>query len=374
MATDRITITNEIRAKLKAEKERTGLHGRALLAKSPTSVPKGLSSRVIDRLISGETTTALPAHIDWLLELFATSPDDARRIPPKREMIEQIKSERTRTGVSLARLIHQTKRPQPDGLTLHIVESWLSMDIKTVRPEHFGWVIAAYLAYPNRAPEIDLTHAHLTRLREAIERTGQGPRAILRGKNANRPAGLSSTVIFAWLAGRTQSAKKGHWEWLMARYASWRPDPTRIEITPDIRLKLADEKKRTGITPARLLTRHKHDVPDGLTSSMVDAWVRGQTEFAIDGHIEFVLNRYDELSGGGHRLPLTVERIGELQRELDRTGRGVADVLRLAPKPLPKGLNNSLISQWLRGKVATAKHQQWDCIMNVLNRLPDKRV
>ena len=143
-----------------------------------------------------------------------------------------------------------------------------------------------------------------------------------------------------------------------------------IGITKEVREKLESEKQRTAMTPAALFKHCDLTPPDGLKAHSVNAWMRGKTKHAKSEHINYVLAAYAEVPDEGIKLKLTPERVSALENELKRTSKTVGSVLLHAPKPLPKGLTEAMISRILTGKAMTVKQDQWMCLMDTLEQLP----
>lgn len=127
----------------------------------------------------------------------------------------------------------------------------------------------------------------LDALRIEIERTGTGIRKLL-GARADVPEGLTLNVVTSWLDGRVRSARKEHYDYLIACY---REAPRHLEITDELRRELSDHRARTGIGPAVLLNGAP-DIPEGLNVGIIESWFSGICGKALEAHLRFVLGRY----------------------------------------------------------------------------------
>ena len=82
MAGNRIEITDEIRAKLEAEKERSGIGVRQLMRGRRGEYPEGLRADMVDGWIAGRTATARRDHLDWVLRAWASyTPSEPKKDP-----------------------------------------------------------------------------------------------------------------------------------------------------------------------------------------------------------------------------------------------------------------------------------------------------
>jgi hypothetical protein len=220
---------------------------------------------------------------------------------------------------------------------------------------------------------IEITDEIRAKLEAEKERTGLGGAALLRGKRGQYPDGLRSDMIDDWRTRKRKSAKLNFLEWVLQQYKNPKPDAQVAELNSDI-LKLLDaERKRTGTTPAALLKNCTSEVPEGLHSHNVVNWMQGLVKRVNREHLDFVLAEYAKLTNEGYRIKLTKDRRDLLAAEANRTGCGSVQILRLAAKPLPKGLNSGLINLWLHGKVQTVRRDHWEHVMKAYASLPDCR-
>lgn len=153
----------------------------------------------------------------------------------------------------------------------------------------------------------------------------------------------------------------------------------RIEITDAMRATLKAEKERTGVAANKLLRGMRGVMPSGLTSSMITAWMLGRIRTAKSDHLEWVLDAYANYQPPQkpadktpEKIRLTTERVAQLRMEVERTGLGAIDILRHAPKPLPKGLNHQKVQRWISGDTKTAIKAHWDLVMRLYARIESR--
>lgn len=71
-ALQKITLTAEHRTVIKAEVKRTGLGAVAILKHAGKPLPDGLNHQKVQRWISGDTGTAIKAHWELVMRLYAS--------------------------------------------------------------------------------------------------------------------------------------------------------------------------------------------------------------------------------------------------------------------------------------------------------------
>lgn len=215
------------------------------------------------------------------------------------EILTQIRSEITRTGTGVMRLLRGAKE-KPRGLTSNIVQTWLNGSVASASPLHVAFVLQRWSELPD-AQRQALTSDMIATLEAEFARTGMGAVTVL-ARADDRPMGLTQQVIQGWLRGRTNTVGIAHWEFVMARLAAL-PDLSlsapshrvrrmaRADIPPDDLAELRRHRERTGVGGAVLL-RHAEGKPDGLTSSMISGWVTGAIRSARPDHLAYVLAHY----------------------------------------------------------------------------------
>lgn len=97
----RVPITDEIRAEFLRLREETGVSSRKLL-RGRHDKPDGLNASIIDQWMAGNTNTAKPDHLDYVLGLWnAVDPV----IPITPAMQAHFEAEMTRTALTPARFM-----------------------------------------------------------------------------------------------------------------------------------------------------------------------------------------------------------------------------------------------------------------------------
>ena len=205
------------------------------------------------------------------------------------------------------------------------------------------------------------------------DRTGVGAQSLLR--HARRvPDDLTAGMVDRWFSGTTRSAMEHHLEGVLAAYAAL-PDkpPTRarvraqrIPLDKDRIALLEDLKESTGIGPQALFTGAQ-DVPAGVNSNTVYAWLDGRMTHARKDHYDYVVERWRTIPA---RLKLTPARRKRLAAESRRTKVGWTAILRHIGLS-PQQLTPVDLSHWASGKVASVRSDLWEQVLGAYSALPD---
>ncbi|GAB5512220.1 MAG: hypothetical protein Rhims3KO_36210 [Hyphomicrobiales bacterium] len=301
------TLTETLKQQLLAEKERTGVGVRSLLARQP-SRPSGLTEKVINRWLSGKRTAkrARRDHIGFVLSAWKDLPDD-RTVTVTPAIRRELKAQRDRSGLG-ARALLYGRTDKPEGLTVNKVQSWLDGRVKQVRQRHLAYVRACWAAAPDaqypREERVALTPAIVDELRRLQEESGIGSSALLRGAG-DRPPGLAGDTIRRWLAGKVKTANAVYLDYVRHRWAN--PPPRsyakkkrpskgapRIQLNDARIARLNAEYERTGVGVTALF-RISKDVPQGLKVSMVSRWLRGECHQVRTDYYAFILKLWASL-------------------------------------------------------------------------------
>lgn len=240
----------------------------------------------------------------------------------------------------------------PEGLNGNIVKNWLSGETKTAKRLHWFWLAGQINLH---APYIKLTADRVKKLQDELDHHEISVDEVI--ENAYfKPEGLTAKQVKSWLSGTAKKAREDYYHWMMKEVRS---HPTYIEMHEESRTTLSDQFNSARLTPAMLLGTTKGEVPDGLTSNLIDAWIKGTTATVREDHLLWV-NRM--LARRPNYVHVTKERKQELQDEINRTGITASVLLQRADK-VPVGLSPAVISHWLKPGEKFAKSRQWHWVM-----------
>lgn len=149
MGADRVKVTAEIQEKLKAERERTGLGGRALMRGQRDSTPEDLRAQMIDSWVSGRVATAKKEHLDWVLKAYADWSPPEKAMQPERinltdAQVAHLQKEVERTGLGAVNILRHARTALPDGLNHQKVQRWISGQTRMAMKKHWDFVLALY--------------------------------------------------------------------------------------------------------------------------------------------------------------------------------------------------------------------------------------
>lgn len=162
-------ITPEERRRIASERERTGVHPCALV-RVAYGRPAFMSESIVRGWISGQTETADPLCISWVLTQYASLPDaeagtrrSTNRLPPDllaagyrpvtTEERVLLRSERERTGVPATTLVNLAA-DAPKLLTGYTVNAWATGATLHADPTCIAWVLDRYRALPDRGSKL----------------------------------------------------------------------------------------------------------------------------------------------------------------------------------------------------------------------------
>lgn len=242
-----IDLTQPLRMALKAEFRRTGVPARLLL-KGRRDLPLGLDARTVN----GWLRTSPSARVDHLkfvcaalaaLPSAADCPDgvahksksgprgrrDDRRIDITPDMVARFKGELKRTGQSVEGLARYEATPA--GLTLGVLVALRRGSVRTVRADHWDFLIGHLSGLPDKSPREarennpsprrdgyrKISRAEFYALRHEIERTGISAARIL-DKATSSPHSLNGSMVKAWTLRQTVTALPEHIEFVLALY------------------------------------------------------------------------------------------------------------------------------------------------------------
>lgn len=215
-------------------RDRSGI-GTARLLRDARDRPKGLNGALIESWLNGQTRSARPEYMAYVLARWSEMPDGAR-IPFTQEMRRELEGELSRTGTQPYKFVRKAT-DAPAGLSGHTIQNWLRQtDLQKENEAHWRYVMACLRAMPD-APNLvkptkslgpiwnlpdhrPISDEQLEELRFHRNRTGMGGGRLLNGAT-DKPAGLNSAMVTSWLGGQTRTALPEHLDYILARYRKW---------------------------------------------------------------------------------------------------------------------------------------------------------
>ena len=223
----------------------------------------------------------------------------------------------------------------------------------------------------DKAERITLTKAHVELLRSEIARTGTGPQAALRGMSGSKPEGLTAPMIVNWADGQTKTARRDHWDWVLALYGNHTAGAGMVPFTSKMQSALKAEIRRSQTPPAKLFRSLKGRVPTGLQAHTVLQWSYRPPQNVCEAHFTWVMSQYQALPDKPSRIRLTADMLDRLVAEAKRTAASGHSLLLYAEEAIPDGLTPVVINRWLAGLTSTARSDHWGFVLAVYVAMPD---
>ena len=232
----RIPLTQEIVAELQAMKEKSGLGPIPLFewaAKQGISIPPGVSAQALGACMRFSNKTVDPQLLSFALETWRAALAYAAR-PVPIEGWARTSLLRSRDVGFLSERLFEGAIDVPEGLNAGVVSGWLDGCAPEAQKNHLDWVLKRCKALSNsEMPRVMITEDVRAALIAYKERTGVGASALLKGAR-DTPAGLSASLVTAWIGGYVGSARKDYLDYVIARWKAL-PDAEFTSAYPGFR-------------------------------------------------------------------------------------------------------------------------------------------
>ena len=357
----RLKITPAIRERLRNEMERTGISPQALLENCPDAP---VNSHTVYRWLAGKIQSAEPRHYEYILKKWENLPEsDVISFTPKIQA--KMKALNKQTGVGIMALLAGQK-DLPEGLNSIKANGYYNGKLSKISKSHLEYILKKWKER-TKSPLVPLTKEIIALLNENINRTGIGPYKILKGSRLERPDGLNAAIVCTWLEGKRKHVRQDHLDYVLKKYKQASTEPP-IEITQDTRSILKTYRKKTGITPHKLLQLSK-PVPKKLDASLIRSWITGKVTVAKKEHLEFVLQQWEKLSAGkAEFVEITPELLAVLRDYKDRLGVWASALLK-GKQDVPEGLTINVMSGWLEGRTKTLRVSHLEYVLETYRRI-----
>lgn len=216
----RIPITEAIRQKLRAERDRTGIAPSALLRSSEKGRPEDLSISAPGLWIRGDVGSLKPEHLEFVISAYEACP--TTRLEPEIEASfrEKLQSEIIRTGIRPQRLLGASCADKPQGLSADAMIRWMKGIGPQLSEPYLAYLLDRYAKLPDipseRAPISDIFRQQF---RAERKRTGLSSAGLLKSAS-DAPDGLTTNIINSWLTGGAKTARKDHMDWVITAYSA----------------------------------------------------------------------------------------------------------------------------------------------------------
>ncbi|KYG77246.1 hypothetical protein AWW68_00310 [Roseivirga spongicola] len=211
------------------------------------------------------------------------------------DYLEDIKSERLRTGKGVESILEYSSLPK--GLSKTRVTNILYGLIKNISQEEYDFIMSRYALFPNEK-RVKLTKPKIDKIKQLIADKNI-PKAEI-SKSFARYEGFNVSILKTWLSGDIKTAKESHFKGVMQFLESYEPpkkvriyddlqsDDDFVPISQELRDFIQSEIDRTGLGPQRALKGNTKAKEIGLTSGIIYRILgkNGKAKTAKKEHIE----------------------------------------------------------------------------------------
>ncbi|WP_442267634.1 hypothetical protein ACSIGC_08175 [Tenacibaculum sp. ZS6-P6] len=288
---EKTEIPSAKRDKIKDEIKRTGLTISRLLKIHPEVDINPVNVRLV---VNNKINKWFEKEIDIILSLYAQRPDrivneetilqtdkDCKKgksqaslkstyIPVTEDMVQHIKLEASRTGISPRTL---STASNYDGNFQFIYKLYCGHQ-KSIAKDKLDTIYKLYAQLPDKSGNLkrgcrngytQITPDIIEEIEHHIERTGLG---IYRFMNLYGLNYIGISNVTNWVKGRAKSALKEHVETLLNTWKTL-PDNYYIKIIPEMSAHVKNEIERTGIGVHKILRGNTEAKKAGITSSQI---------------------------------------------------------------------------------------------------------
>ena len=208
------------------------------------------------------------------------------RIPLTPDMIETLNAHRIRTGIGPHVLLRNKRKELPKGLNSSVVKSGLMGLAKTIREDHYNYILKLYEALPDD-PYVKISQEQQEQLK------------VLKGQAATiaRNSTIDSTMANWIVTGKIKMCRKSELEFLLKAAEKPITTPTgpmkhhqseRTPFTDEIWKELKRYRDEYGILPGKIF-KNAEDIPEGLKPHNVSHWISRKPKSVNKDHLDWVL-------------------------------------------------------------------------------------
>ena len=376
----RVLITEEQKALLAQEWQRTGLTGKTIfpLISNP---PKGMDSGTTDNILRGGSKTTFPGWVDLILEAYSNQPDaefKVEYIEISDEEREKIWAERERTGISGFGLFKIMKN-LPPGLTRHGVAAVLDAANKDIKKSAPAGAVQAILETYALQPDIPaekqglkpVRAADLKKLQSEAERTGIQGHGIF-GLISASPIGLNAPMASQIVAGIKKNAKPAWITSLLDAYAQ-QPSMAAKDKLQEKSDKIRSEATRTALS-GYVIFGYMTNPPKGFKVGVVSAIVENRRKTPVpEEWLDAILDEYAKQPDMEQDQTLDEAVVAEIRGHKKRTGLGAHKLFNLMADP-PEGLNAKVMTGIIAGSRYSAKPAWVEAVLTTYRQQPDTKI
>lgn len=355
----KIEITDEMRAYLNSEMKRTGLS--FVKISQIKGCPENLTHSTIQNWKYGLAVSVNSSYWDWFVNALREIPDAQAKIDFTDQMRDKFLYEMKRTNTGTQKI--SGMKDLPEDLSIGILNALQSGRARSINIDHWNWLIRTLVSLTNQK---EISEEMRDLLISEVKRTNIG--SMRMSKFVGFPEDLSYTMIENWKKKEiTQRVNMDHWNWVIGTLKSIPDAGYKIDLTNEMRNFLKSEMERTSIGTKKLVSFD--DCPENITASIINGWLKGSSITKINRESwNWVINTLKSIESET-RIELTESMIGKLRGHIERSGIGTKNFVKRLSNT---NIKESMIDDWVRARLNTAKSSSWNLVFNAYASLPDK--
>jgi len=206
--------------------------GVARLFKTAQNLPDNLTPSMVNRWFSGKQKTVRHDHLEFVLRLWASMPEDSARqhnaarrglkaIPC--DTLERLKDLKTKSGLGGETII--AMGDAPEGLNANIINNWFSGVTGSARPEHLDFVLKQLEEYcAQKSAKIDFSADMRMMLEKHRKRSGVSQGELMK-EVKDIPEGLTTAHITKWINNPPKMINANHYAFILK---AWEALPDKV--------------------------------------------------------------------------------------------------------------------------------------------------
>lgn len=311
------------------------------------------------------------------------------RIQLTKRHLEELRFHRDRTCVGanrIAKIVSEKTKYVSVGNT---ISKWLRGATVSADSNLYKIALAAWKALPDapigvresrrlyyHTPRKFFSESDISILKEEISRIGHPLHAIWKCLE-NKPNGLQLLTVHSWLRGETKSTISSHYEYVLNSLRKFDGEciPSRIALTDAMRNELIHHRKRTGLSPYKVIDLSCGEDMANRLQAIVVNWLEGAVLTVDEKLYRQVLNAWKnspDKRSAPHKN-LSKGRFAQREIKIPESGnmcitRSIRNYLYrsqersgLSPRvflkkrdDVPDGLTSLVIHSWMSRKAETA--------------------
>lgn len=200
---------------------RTGLGINALEKHLQGKMPDDATIHTFKNIVNRQVKTAKKHHIDFLLSVYKSFPDNYRCMIGDKT-IDEIKSHIQRTGLGVQALLKGKRHRIPKGLTAAKIQAALLNSARRVKREYIEFILNEYRTLPDWSDIYMENTAHIrNELKSLVNATGLPLARIFKSRD-DLPDGLTIISYASWFkkTNPARGIKREHYTYLINLFKS----------------------------------------------------------------------------------------------------------------------------------------------------------